>query len=75
VQAPPGEVYVRAESPLGELGYYLVSDGDRRPYRMKIRTPSYNNVSALPYVLKGTYVADMIAILGSFFFVLGDIDR
>jgi NADH-quinone oxidoreductase subunit D len=75
VQAPPGEVYVRAESPLGELGYYLVSDGDRRPYRLKIRTPSYNNVSALPYVLKGTFVADMIAILGSFFFVLGDIDR
>ena len=75
VQAPPGEVYVRTENPLGELGFYLVSDGDRRPYRMKIRTPSYNNVSCLPYVLKGTFVADMIAILGSFFFVLGDIDR
>ena len=66
---------MRTENPLGELGYYLVSDGDRRPYRMKIRTPSYNNVSALPYVLKDTLVSDMIAILGSFFFVLGDIDR
>ncbi|MDQ3987245.1 MAG: NADH-quinone oxidoreductase subunit D [Actinomycetota bacterium] len=75
VQAPKGEVYVRCENSLGELGMYLVSDGDRRPYRLKIRTPSYSNVSALPYVLENTYVADMIAILGSFFFVLGDIDR
>ena len=75
VQAPAGEVYVRTENSLGELGMYLVSDGDRRPYRLKIRTPSYSNVSALPYVLKNTYVSDMIAILGSFFFVLGDIDR
>ncbi len=75
IQAPPGEVFVRTENPLGELGFYLISDGDRKPYRMKIRTPSYNNVSALPYMLKGAYVSDMIAILGSFFFVLGDIDR
>ncbi len=75
IQVPEGECYVRAENSLGELGMYLVSDGDRRPYRLKIRTPSYSNVSALPHVLKDTYVADMIAILGSFFFVLGDIDR
>ncbi len=75
VQAPEGEVYVRTENPLGELGFYLVSDGGNKPYRMKIRTPSYNNVSVLPAVLKNTLVADMIAILGSFFFVLGDIDR
>ncbi|MGH2821017.1 MAG: NADH-quinone oxidoreductase subunit D [Actinomycetota bacterium] len=75
VQAPAGEVYVRTENPLGELGMYLVSDGDRRPYRLKIRTPSYSNVSALTWVLSDTFVADMIAILGSFFFVLGDIDR
>ena len=75
VQAPAGEVYVRTENSLGELGMYLVSDGDRRPYRLKIRTPSYNNVSALSHVLANTYVSDMIAILGSFFFVLGDIDR
>ena len=75
IQPPEGQVYVRTENPLGELGFYLVSDGDRRPYRMKIRTPSYNNVSVLPKVLKGTLVADMIAVLGSFFFVLGDIDR
>jgi NADH-quinone oxidoreductase subunit D len=75
IQAPQGEVYVRTENSLGEMGMYLVSDGDRRPYRLKIRTPSYSNVSALPHVLKDTYVSDMIAILGSFFFVLGDIDR
>jgi NADH-quinone oxidoreductase subunit D len=75
IQPPEGEVYIRTENSLGELGYYLISDGDKRPYRMKIRTPSYSNVSALPYVLKGTFVSDMIAILGSFFFVLGDIDR
>ena len=75
IQAPKGEVYVRCENSLGELGMYLVSDGDRRPYRIKIRTPSYSNVSALGHLLKGTLVADMIAILGSFFFVLGDVDR
>ncbi|MBK5228249.1 MAG: NADH-quinone oxidoreductase subunit D [Actinobacteria bacterium] len=75
VQAPKGEVYVRTENPLGELGMYLISNGDRTPYRLKIRTPSYNNVSVLSHVLHGTYVSDMIAILGSFFFVLGDIDR
>jgi NADH-quinone oxidoreductase subunit D len=75
IQVPAGECYVRTENSLGELGMYLVSDGDRRPYRLKIRTPSYSNVSALPHVLKDTYVSDMIAILGSFFFVLGDIDR
>jgi NADH-quinone oxidoreductase subunit D len=75
VQAPKGEVYVRCENPLGELGVYLISDGDRSPYRLKLRTPSFSNVSALPYVLRNTYVSDMIAILGSFFFVLGDIDR
>jgi NADH-quinone oxidoreductase subunit D len=75
IQLPVGEVYARCENSLGELGMYLISDGGRRPYRLKIRTPSYNNVSALQHVLKGSYVADMIAILGSFFFVLGDIDR
>ena len=75
IQAPKGEVYVRCENSLGELGMYLVSDGDRKPYRLKIRTPSFSNVSALPHVLRNTFVADMIAILGTFFFVLGDIDR
>jgi NADH-quinone oxidoreductase subunit D len=75
IKVPAGEAYSYTEAPNGELGFYLVSDGGNKPYRMKIRTPSYNNVSVLPAVLKGTLVADMIAILGSFFFVLGDIDR
>lgn len=72
---PKGEIYSRAENPLGELGYYLVSDGDAKPYRMKIRTPSFSNVSVIPHVLRGVFVPDMIAALGSIFFVVGDIDR
>jgi NADH-quinone oxidoreductase subunit D len=72
---PKGEVYSRAENPLGEMGYYLVSDGQARPYRMKIRTPSFSNVSVAPHLLRGAYVPDMIAVLGSMFFVVGDIDR
>lgn len=72
---PKGEIYSRAENPLGELGYYLVADGDAKPYRMKIRTPSFSNVSVVPHLLRGMYVPDMIAALGSIFFVVGDIDR
>jgi len=72
---PPGEVWSRAENPLGELGYYLVSDGDAKPYRMKVRTPSFSNISVVPHLLRGAYVPDMVAILGSMFFVVGDIDR
>jgi NADH-quinone oxidoreductase subunit D len=72
---PEGEVWSRAENPLGELGYYLVSNADAKPYRMKIRTPSFSNVSVVPHLLRGAYVPDMIAILGSMFFVVGDIDR
>ncbi|MGI8425628.1 MAG: NADH-quinone oxidoreductase subunit D [Actinomycetota bacterium] len=72
---PKGEIYARAENPLGELGYYLVSDGEAKPYRMKIRTPSFSNVSVVPHLLRGLYVSDMVAVLGSMFFVVGDIDR
>lgn len=72
---PKGEIYSRAENPLGELGYYLVSDGGANPYRMKIRTPSFSNVSVVPHVLRGILVPDMIAALGSIFFVVGDVDR
>ncbi|HLF69825.1 MAG TPA: NADH-quinone oxidoreductase subunit D [Actinomycetota bacterium] len=72
---PVGEIYSRAENPLGELGYYLISDGEAKPYRMKVRTPSFSNVSVIPHMLRGLYVPDMIAVLGSMFFVVGDIDR
>ncbi|MCC7075907.1 MAG: NADH-quinone oxidoreductase subunit D [Acidimicrobiia bacterium] len=75
IQVPPGEVYQRAEGPLGEMGFYLVSRGGRIPYRVKIRTPSFSNVSILPWLLEGTYMADLIAIVGSLYFILGDVDR
>lgn len=75
ISIPVGAIYSRAENPLGELGYYLVSNGEEKPYRLKIRTPSYSNISVTPHMLRGAYVPDMIAILGSMFFVVGDIDR
>ncbi len=75
VKAPEGTTCVRTENPLGQLGYYLQSDGGRTPWRLKMRTPSFSNVQALPYLLEGTLVPDAIAVLGSVFFVVGDIDR
>jgi NADH-quinone oxidoreductase subunit D len=70
-----GEVYVRTENPLGLMSYYLVGDGRPEPYRLKMRTASFSNVSVLPAMLPGTLVPDLIAILGSVFFVVGDVDR
>ena len=70
-----GEIYVRTENPLGLMGYYLVGDGKKTPYRLKMRTPSFSNVSVLPAMLPGNLVPDLIAILGSIFFVVGDVDR
>jgi NADH-quinone oxidoreductase subunit D len=74
-KVPPGEVYIRGEGPRGEMGYYLISRGDREPYRLKIRTGSFSNVSVLSYLLDGVYIPDIVAILGSLDFVVGDIDR
>jgi NADH-quinone oxidoreductase subunit D len=70
-----GEVYVRTENPLGLMGYYLVGDGKKQPYRLKMRTASFSNVSLLPAILPGTLIPDLISILGSIFFVVGDVDR
>ena len=70
-----GEIYVRTENPLGLMGYYLVGDGGTQPYRLKMRTSSFSNVSVLPAMLPGTLVPDLVAILGSIFFVVGDVDR
>jgi NADH-quinone oxidoreductase subunit D len=70
-----GEIYVRTENPLGLMGYYVVGNGKKEPYRMKMRTASFSNVSVLPAMLPGTLVPDLIAILGSVFFVVGDVDR
>jgi NADH-quinone oxidoreductase subunit D len=70
-----GEVYVRTENPLGLMGYYVVGNGKPEPYRMKMRTASFSNVSVLPAMLPGTLLPDLIAVLGSVFFVVGDVDR
>jgi NADH-quinone oxidoreductase subunit D len=70
-----GEAYVRTENPLGLMGYYLVGDGHEQPYRLKMRTASFSNVSVIPAMLPGTLLPDLISILGSIFFVVGDVDR
>ena len=75
IKAPEGNYYLRTENSLGECGYYLVSRGDKYPWRMKMRTPSFSNVSMIPYLLPGILVPDLIAVLGSVFFVVGDVDR
>jgi NADH-quinone oxidoreductase subunit D len=75
LKAPEGHTYAWTENPLGINGYYLVSKGEKTPYRLKLRSASYNNVQALTVLLPGTLVADMVAILGSMFFVVGDIDK
>jgi NADH-quinone oxidoreductase subunit D len=75
LKIPEGEVYVRNENPLGVMGYYVVGNGKKEPYRLKMRTASFSNISVLPVVLKGTLIPDLIAILGSIFFVVGDVDK
>ena len=75
IKVPAGEAYVAAENPKGEMGYYLVSDGGQGPYRLKIRSASFSNISFLPWILEGALVPDIIAVMGSLDFVLGDVDR
>ena len=75
VKVPEGHRYTQTENPLGFNGYYLVSRGDKTPWRMKLRTASFNNVSVLSAVLPGCLIADMVSILGSMFFVVGDVDK
>jgi NADH-quinone oxidoreductase subunit D len=75
IKVPAGEAWISTENPLGEMGYYIVSKGELTPYRVKIRSASFNNISILPWVLKGVYVPDIITILASLYFILGDIDR
>jgi len=75
IKVPKGEAYVRAENPKGEMGYYIVSEGGQGPYRLKIRTASFGNISMLNWILEGILVPDIIAIMGSLDFVLGDVDR
>jgi NADH-quinone oxidoreductase subunit D len=75
VQVPPGEVYEAVESPRGELGFYVVSNGEHRPYRVKIRDPSFSNLQATATMVEGGLVADAIAAIASVDPVLGGVDR
>jgi len=75
LKPPKGEAYGRLESPKGELGFYIVSDGSPTPYRYKIRAPSFINLTALSQLIVGHKVADVVVILGSFDIVLGEVDR
>ncbi|MEW6093433.1 MAG: NADH dehydrogenase (quinone) subunit D [Chloroflexota bacterium] len=74
-EAPKGYIYSAVESPRGELGVYLESDGGPKPYRVHWRTPSFDNLQAMPLMSKGVFVADLVAIIGSIDIVLGDVDR
>jgi NADH-quinone oxidoreductase subunit D len=76
IKVPEGEAWVSTENPLGEMGYYVVTRGDGLgPFRCKIRTASFNTVSIMPWILRGTYVPDVITIVASLYFILGDLDR
>lgn len=75
IKPPKGEFYAKAENPKGELGFYVVSDGSNKPYRVRARATSFVNLSVLPVITKGYMIADLIMILGSLDIVLGEIDR
>jgi len=75
VNAPPGEIYFGHENPKGELGFYIHSKGGGVPHRLKIRSPSFASLSILPKVLPGHMVSDVVSVLGSFDFVMGECDR
>lgn len=72
---PVGEVYHSIESPKGELGYYIISDGSNKPCRVRVRPPCFVNLSALPKMIEGGLIADVVAVIGSIDIVLGEIDR
>jgi NADH-quinone oxidoreductase subunit D len=75
INVPPGEAYVAVESPRGELGFYVVSDGGQRPYRVHIRDPSFANLQSVPELVTGGLVADVIAAVASVDPVMGGVDR
>ncbi|MEH7080918.1 NADH-quinone oxidoreductase subunit D, partial [Bacillus velezensis] len=74
IKAPKGEGYVRIESPRGEIGCYIASDGKKEPYRLKFRRPSFYNLQILPKLLEGENIANLITILGGIDIVLGEVD-
>ncbi len=72
---PAGQAYAATEAPRGEQGYYLVSDGGCHAYRLRVRTPGFANIQALPVIAKGLRIADFVAVLASYDYILPDIDR
>lgn len=75
LKPPVGEVYVSIEAPKGELGYFIVSDGSTQPYRVRVRPPSFVNLQALDKMVRGSLVADVVAVIGTLDIVLGEVDR
>jgi len=75
IRPDAGDVYVRTETPKGELGYYIISDGTATPFRVKVKSPCFVNLSALPAMCRGAMIADIVAVLGSIDIVLGEVDR
>jgi NADH-quinone oxidoreductase subunit D len=75
IRPPSGEVYQAIEGPRGEIGFHLVSDGSRRPWRVKVRAPSFCTLQALPAMCDGRLLADVVALIGSIDIIMGDVDR
>lgn len=75
IRPPKGEVYMRTETPRGELGFYLISDGTQKPYRLKARSPCFVALSVLNEISRGCMIADLVAIIGSLDVVMGEVDR
>ena len=75
IRLPEGEIYHKTESPRGEIGYHLISTGDKKPYRLKVKSPCFTHVSLLPHLAPGLLVADFVATIGSIDIVLGEVDR
>jgi NADH-quinone oxidoreductase subunit D len=74
-KVPEGEAYAAVESPRGELGVYIVSDGSGRPHRMHVRAPSFVNLQSLPHLMKDSLIADTVAIISSVDPIMGEVDR
>jgi NADH-quinone oxidoreductase subunit D len=75
IKPPKGEAYASIESSKGELGFYIVSDGSEKPYRVRIRPPSFLNLGSVSKMIEGSLVADVVAAIGSIDIVLGEIDK
>ena len=75
IKLPKGEIYMKTECPRGELGYHIISDGGKTPYRLKVKSSCFTHTSMLPDVAPGQMIADFVATVGSIDIVLGEVDR